>query len=143
MPPFVSPSESSVQQGQRPNQLFMTIRPCGISNGQFLPIDGTAYLHMIFDLKGCIMQQEYFFTIIFETPNVQCFHGSLNNNFFQFPPVDGAKPGTEAALGLRNDFVTRAMLASIGYFIYDLWAMFKVHSLKLHFFTGEQRLGFG
>jgi hypothetical protein len=33
-------------------------------------------------------------------------------------------------LGIRNDFVTRAMLASTAYFIYDLWAMFRVHSLK-------------
>jgi hypothetical protein len=29
------------------------------------------------------------------------------------------------------DIGTRAMLASIGYFVYDLWAMFRVHRVKV------------
>jgi len=33
-------------------------------------------------------------------------------------------------LGIREDLVTRAMLASIAYFIYDLWAMFTVHTMR-------------
>ena len=33
-------------------------------------------------------------------------------------------------LGVREDLVTRAMLASIAYFIYDLWAMFTVHTMR-------------
>ena len=40
-------------------------------------------------------------------------------------------------LGVKNDLVTRAMLASIAYFIYDLWAMFHVFTLKSRDYKGK------
>ena len=42
-------------------------------------------------------------------------------------------------LGVRNDGVTRVMLASIAYFLYDLWAMFHVFTLKSRDHYGKKQ----